>query len=344
MLDSTDGRFDGKLSFSPSGHFFACSTAGSDIYLWKEHPTGYVHHKTLSSSVIQSNPLFSQTEESFVVYGGHSILLWRTDGAITPPSGVLARAHQHTENFVLDFSPDGTYAAATMLKDNVVTVLDLKSGDQQLTINTDADIYGLRVVGSTLVVVTGQKVITWKLPTGECLSNPMVGLDHSSQIIEMSGWQRSHDVTYASISPDCNHIAFIMGGGITGYLCVYNRSTREYLEPDSTRRGVVAWFAPGGCDVWYANEKGVQGMWRVGSQDGPEPLVDHEGPPVGYPWRSSHGYWVTDDWWVCGPDGKKLLMLPPSWQSNLVRRMWKGQFLALLHRGLSEPVILELDS
>ena len=36
-------------------------------------------------------------------------------------------------------------------------------------------------------------------------------------------------------------------------------------------------------------------------------------------------------------------MLPPPWQSYAMDRIWKGQFLALLHGGLSEPVILELD-
>ena len=38
-----------------------------------------------------------------------------------------------------------------------------------------------------------------------------------------------------------------------------------------------------------------------------------------------------------------LLQLPPPWQSCAVLRVWKGQFLALLHGRLSEPVILELD-
>ena len=71
--------------------------------------------------------------------------------------------------------------------------------------------------------------------------------------------------------------------------------------------------------------------------------VDIEHPPEGYPWGSSRGYQVASDWWILGLDGKRLLMLPPPWQSqDAVRQVWKGQFLALLHVGLSEPVILEL--
>jgi hypothetical protein len=62
-----------------------------------------------------------------------------------------------------------------------------------------------------------------------------------------------------------------------------------------------------------------------------------------YPWASSQGYQVTDDWWILNPDGKQLLMLPPPWQSDMVHQVWKGKYLALLHPGLLEPVILELE-
>lgn len=343
LLNYTDGRFDGKMSFSPDGHFFACRTTGSEIYLWKESPIGYLPHKRLSSSIVYSSPLFSQTGESIVAFGGYTILLWRTNASTTPPSGILTQAPQRNDNFVLDFSPDGTLAMVTMLKDNVVRVFNLKSGVQELTINTSMEVYGLRVVKNTLLVVTDQKVIGWELPAGDSFPNPQVDLEHSSLRVEISGWQRSHDVTYASISPDCHHIAFIMGGGITGYLCIYNTLTGVCLGPESSRKGVVAWFAPDRCDVWYANDRGVGGMWRVGRQNELDLSVDLACPPAGYPWRSSSGYQVTNDWWILAQDGKRLLMLPPPWQSDPVRRMWKGQFLALLHRGLSEPVILEMD-
>lgn len=343
LLNYTDGRFDGKMSFSPDGQFFACRTTGSEIYLWKESPIGYLPHKRLSSSIVYSNPLFSQTGESIIAFGGYTILLWRTNTSTTPPPGILTQIPQRNDNFLLDFSLDGTLAVVTMLKDTVVRVFNLKSGVQELTIDTSMEVYGLRVVKNTLLVITDQKVIGWELPVGKSVSNPRVDIEHSSLRVEISGWQRSHDVTYASISPDCHYIAFIMGGGITGYLCIYNTLTGKCLGPESSRKGVVAWFAPDRCNVWYANDKSVGGMWKVGRQDEPEFSVDPACPPAGYPWRSSSGYQVTNDWWVLGQDGKRLLMLPPPWQSDPVRRMWKGQFLALLHRGLSEPIILEMD-
>ena len=70
--------------------------------------------------------------------------------------------------------------------------------------------------------------------------------------------------------------------------------------------------------------------------------IDPENPPEGYPWGSSR-YRITEDWWLLGPGGERLLMLPPSWRSDAVRRVWKGDFLALLHNGLSEPIILQLN-
>jgi hypothetical protein len=72
-----------------------------------------------------------------------------------------------------------------------------------------------------------------------------------------------------------------------------------------------------------------------------EHRIGPQNPPEGYPWGSSR-YRVTKDWWlVLGRE--RLLMLPPPWRSEAVGRVWKGKFLALLHHGLSEPVVLELN-
>ena len=89
-------------------------------------------------------------------------------------------------------------------------------------------------------------------------------------------------------------------------------------------------------------------MWMVTAEHGPtlppreSRVVDTEHPPEGYPWRSSRGYRATDDGWVFGPDGKRLLMLPSPWRSLALRRVWNERILALLHGVLQEPVILEL--
>ena len=108
-------------------------------------------------------------------------------------------------------------------------------------------------------------------------------------------------------------------------------------------------FSPDGCDLWCVERSGEASVWRDSDGQGQlkhsELTVSVEHPPEGYPWGSIHGYRVTSDWWILGPDGKRLLLLPPPWQPYAVHRVWGGQFLALLHgaTGLSEPVILGLD-
>jgi hypothetical protein len=104
--------------------------------------------------------------------------------------------------------------------------------------------------------------------------------------------------------------------------------------PDDTTSGVLPYIA-----MKYSVKVGSGGdiLEQL------EHAVEVKHPPEEYPWSSSCGYQVTDDWWILAPDGKRLLMLPPPWRSHAVRRVWKGQFLALLYEGLSEPVILELE-
>jgi hypothetical protein len=72
--------------------------------------------------------------------------------------------------------------------------------------------------------------------------------------------------------------------------------------------------------------------------------VDIEDGSWGFPWGSLYGYKVTDDGWIIGAGGKRLLMLPSLWKSrNATGRVWNRKFFASLHEELPEPVILELE-
>ena len=337
LLDCADAKFHPQMSFSSDGRFFACSTVGLDIYLWKESPAGYMLHGTFTSNTYCPQPLLAGNGKSIVTPGGaNTIQLRRTESVITPPSNTLIRTPQLTKDFILDFSSDGTLAVVARQSESTAAVLSLRSGVPQLSIDSNMEVYGLRVIGNAVVVIGQQKVITWDLPAGDCVPGARVGLEDSSSTIHLAS---GHRFTFgASISPDSRHIAVIDNWEI----CIHSASTGELLWKKG-QSGRIPWFSPDGCKVWCVWDCGGAEVWNVSGGrkvSGPFAVIEH--PSEGYPWGSSCGYRVTDDWWVLSPDGERLLMFPPTWQSHPIHRVWKGKFLALLHCGLLEPVILEL--
>ena len=333
LLEYTGVGFAFGTTFSPDGCFFACSTWESDVYLWKESPAGYKLHGIFTSSAKGSNPLLSPNGESIVVFAGRTTQLWPTS-----PFSILTRAPQRTENFALEFSPDRMLAVVAMQKDNTATVLNLESGVPQLTIDAKMEVYGLGMIGNSVVVIGDQEVVAWNLPGGDFVASACVSPEDSSWTINLGDSQHNY-TKGASISPDSRHVAFLD----LFFLHIHSASTGELLWKEVVG-GDVPWFSIDGCHICCVENDGEAIVWRVSEgrrADGT--LIDMEHPPEGYPWVSSRGYCVTDDWWILGPGGKRLLLLPPPWQSFPVRRIWKGQFLALLHRGLPEVVILDFE-
>jgi len=338
------------MTFSSDGRFFACSADGYEAHLWEESPTGYVFHGVLVSGTKIPRPLLSPNGGSIIIFGGPTIQLWHTKSFIPPHSSALTQSLLGTPDFALDFSPDGTSAMAVRRGDKVATVLDLKSGAPRLTVDAGMGVYGLRVTEDSAVVVCDGKVITWDLPAGGLIPNFTVNLDDSSRAINFSSPENGKVFT-ASISSDLHHVALMTQYPWLLYiqrLHIYSASTGKRLGYHSAS-GNGSWFTPDGRTVWCVrgHEEKAE-AWGV-TESGctinfGASRVDIEHPPEGCPWGSTRGYRVTDDWWVLGPDGRRLLILPPPWRSHRERRVWNGQFLALLHGALSEPVILELGS
>jgi len=342
--NSPDIKYHPRMSFSSDGRFFACSTAGSEIHLWKESLTGYTLHGMLTPGTEYSTPLLSPNGESIVAFGGVAIRLWHTRNFATTTSSIPTGAPQHTANFALDFSADGAFAVVVRVGGNVVTVLDLKSGVPRLTINASVEVYGLRVTGNTVVVIGGGKVIAWNLPAGGCVPNASVGIEASAQTMRLCGPQRGH-VFAASISPNLQHVVFSNKDDRSGYQHLHLHGASVGLDAWLAAEDEGStWFSPDGCSLWRVLASGRARSWKITVDELCDaPPVDPEHPPEGYPWGSSRGYRATNDGWVFGPDGKRLLMLPPHWRSYATQRVWNGRFLALLHGALPEPVILELD-
>ena len=341
LLECTGVEFCSKMAFSSDGRFFACSAAGSGTYLWKESPTGYILRGILPTGAEYPVPLLTQNGGSIVTFYDCVIQLWHTESSSTPLSSISARTPRRAKNFILEFHPDGMLAVVVRGRGSTITILDLKSGVPQLTIDTNMEVHGLGVIGNTVVAIGDRKAITWDLPAGDCVPSARVGPEGNSGTINFDDSQ--HDpLSSASISPDSRYIALYDAE----FLRIYSTSTGELLW-NETAFGHTTRFSPDGRELWHTDSNGEADVWRVdGGQKMLELLehtVDTECPPDGYHWGSSRGYWVTDNWWILSPDGRRLLMLPPSWQSYVVDRVWKDQFLAFLHCSLSEPVILELD-
>ena len=348
LLKSKDVSFQGsKMSFSPDGEFFACGTAGPDVYLWKESPAGYTLHQKLISSTLSPIPLFSPNMASVVTWDSSMIQLWPLE---TPAGPTLVDPPQvtgRTEHFILDFSPGGKFAVITRGKSDTVSIVDLELGVQRQTTDAGMEVCGLRIVGDIVVADGPDKFITWALSAD---TDPGVAT-RVGDIISTTTFAVPRPIRSqsASISPDLHHIAVrgdIFRGSLTRPLYIHDVATGGFLARVPAA-GDMAWFSRDGSQIWCDGEVGEEQGWEVARDDGSARASLNPLPtgsvPDGYPWRSPRGYTVTDDGWVLDPVGKRLLWLPPRWRSyERKTRVWNGPFLALLHNTLPEPVVLKL--
>ena len=340
LLLNVDDIVANTISFSSDGRFLACGTNSREVYIWKESGAGYeLHKKFMTITQNLPKPAISPDGESIVTFYFSVVQLWRTADTTPSPST------QSDNDFILEFSPDETLAAAAHVNGNTATVFDLKSGDPRLIVDADMGIIGLRVTWDTIVVVGEGKIVTWTLPAGDCIINARVNIDKSVQATTFDYLEPGYRsfVPYTSISPGFDCVA-VVGCG-PDHLKIYDVSTGERLAGTATE-GLMPWFTPDGREVWCMDDN-MEG-WTI-VEDGEsgvtklEPLEPTTYPSGGVPCRSSRGYQVTDDWWVVSPSGKRLLWLPHDWRSHETFRRWSGRFLGLLHRELPEAVILELD-
>jgi len=361
LLDSAHGGFDHTMSFSPDGHFFACNSVTPEgifggIHLWKESDTGYILHQKLISDSRATSPLISPNGGSVIAFGGPVIQLWRTMDSITSPSAVSTQISQSSGNdFVLGFSPDEALAAVVWERDKTITVLDLKSGIPRLIVDTGMEVDGLGVTESSIVAIGEGEIVTWDLPAGDHILDLRANITDSIRTATLDHDFRciGRSPPAVLISPDLHHLAVVgmhRGDSEHSYLCLYDVHTGQHLQTVTQDHYSIyaPRFTPDGREVWCTrSDNGLDG-WKI-VEDSKSDFIELEylgsttHRPDGPTWQSSHGYQVTDDWWILGPSGKRLFWLPPQWRSGELRRKWGKRFVALLHNELREAVILELE-
>jgi WD40 repeat protein len=334
-----------SMTFSSDGRFFACKTDTLTVSLWMESPTGYTLVEKFTPGGRNPKPLLSPNGESIVIFSDFTIQLWHTKSfTTTTSSSTFAQAFHHSDrNLILEFLPDRPLAVATRIGDETVTVIDLNSGVPQLTIDTSIPVYGLRSIGNAILVIGDEKFIFWNLPEGNFL--PDVRMNIGDSALAKGFRKRDSSTTLAaSISPNFQYIALGGSHHAKGYwLEVYCTSTGQTIHGQVQLHRL--WFPPGERDIWcaFVNKAKVFAITQH-SLDHTRTVAEVDYGTWGCPWGSSYGYKVTDDGWILGVGGKRLLLLPPLWRSGLKQdRVWSGEFLALLHGALPELVVLELE-
>ena len=370
LLNFVDAKMTGNMTFSLEGNLFACETYSQEIYLWKKYPTGYTLYQKIVSARRSPTLHLSPNGQLIVGYNGSfgsTIQLWRTMDSTTSPSSIPIQIPEDVRHFVAEFSPDESLAATARLDDNMAMVLDLKSGIPQLIIDAGTSIYGLRVAENTIIIVGDKKIITWNLPVGVSTLGHRMNINDSIHTIlfDCSASPMFRRIFSASISPDFKQIAVIGQNAMGSYvqLILYDTSTGEILASivSHLSRWGIPWFTPDGSEVWYHDLRERDGWdysqgqtshfgfreangWVIqkGGDSNTTQLERIHHPSGLPPWESVCGYQVTVDGWILNSSKKRLLLLPNHWQSSEgIRRVWGKQFLALLHRGLSEVVLLE---
>ena len=319
------GKHPFGMSLSSNGCFFSCMSIDGEVYVWKRS-SNYVLHQKLT---FHPEPmcLISPNGESIIVVGSSKIHLWHTRGQTLSISSTTA--HEHGREHILEFSPNGEFAASSYFGGDTFTVLDTKSGDPRFIIHTGIKIECLRVTESAVAVVGEGKVITWRLPAEKhitTLNDPE--MDTPNRI---------------SVSPDLSYVAVSTKWG----LGVWDVSTGKWCAstPVSQEQDPLS-IALDECRIWCMNvDHHVKG-WKIVKNSRSqirelEPLEPTEYPSQIFPWQSHHGYEVTNDGWVLSPTKKRLMWLPHHWMSEETFRIWSGQILGLRHRELPEVVILE---
>ena len=364
LLDSTVSHSWG-IFFSPGGQFLAyisrTPSSGQEIILWKESHTGYILHKRLPSNLEVTKPLISPDGGSIITVGSDAIQLWNTMDSST----LLPTNSQNRNHFIVEFSPDQVLVAIVRLEDEMVSVLNVKSGIPRLIINTSMGVYGLGITGSSIVVVGDGKIVTWNIQTGDHVLNLRVDITNSVQTVSFNHGQFNNNsgMPAALVSPNLHCIA-IKDGDRDGYkdpssLYLYDIPTGKHIGSVPVGEYDIPWFTLDGCGIWCGRKR-----WKI-TEDSESNITKLEylgsqGEPGIFPWESPHSHQLVDNQWIFNSSRRQLLWLPPHWrlgQSNLLldlrgwrikeweprNRIWCGQFLALLHDELSEAVILELE-
>ena len=344
LTPDPDRWLPAQSSFSSDGCFFAHAISDEGVHIWKESPAGYLPYQQLPFFAHRSEvaPQFSPNTESIIISLRSKIHRLHTRDQVSSLPGVSIE-DSNRNDFTLGFSPDENFVAFARKRESTVTVIGLKPGEQKWNADVGLEIGCVGMARSTVIVVGGDSIVTWNLPGGDRTFNASINDIVRTTILGPS--LPSHNLgtpRYMSISPDLSRVVVTRTSGSYCSLEVDDVSTGSRLASISTEHSLLRpQFTRYGREVW-ADRGGLFGKQCEIIEDSKSGAIELKLRRSEGQWReSSRGYVVTDGGWVLSHSQKRLLWLPHRWRSEELDRGWGGQFLGLLHCGLSEVVVLE---
>ena len=343
LLDSPHVEDLQAIYFSPNGNFFVYGSWDNTFQIWKKSPVGYLFYQKFEFGINATIPLISPNGESVITSNGNTLQLWHTESYPTPISNISMETSNISEFFV-DFSPDESLVAVTARSSSKVTVLDTKSGNLWLTIDTDMETCGLKMTDDRVIVVGNDKIVTWDLPPGDHNHTIWININDSNHTTILK-YSLPSTLQAASISPSLDYLAAVYWQEM--YISIYDMYNGEELEGALTW-GRIPGFNASGHEVWCTEISGEVDQWNILQENRSgeislNQVMKEITPLSGFPWHSPYGRQVTDDGWILCPSGKRLLWLPHYMRQDMItQRKWSGKFLVMWNWDSLEPSIIEL--
>ena len=285
LLETSASRDLGSYAghFSPDGNLFAC-TEQQDLRIWKALAEGYslwAKFPLRFPAAAGGTFAFSPDSGSIIGWGSGITEVWKVDQVICPPAS--EPPYDVWNSHLVAFSTNGAYAAIGRASLGVITVIDLRSGIQELIIDLDMVIMDVRMIDDTVFVLGDVRVVSWNLTGGSYDQDRgvrLAGLDQSLKIVVVA---HDYDVDQRLLDPrllDCQCQNALYSYGDDMFIFNAGDGTRlmDYHSPDRFR---TFRFSPDGRHLWitHIREKWYDDDWD--EDDESEAGDDSEGVESG---------------------------------------------------------------
>ena len=337
--------YQGPGEFSHDGSLYACGTRDREIHILENTSTGYVFKSRLRPRFVWHWFSWSPTSISILCWGETVIQLLHSDNCLNPISPDVAKHGRYTHHLVT-YPADQTYIVIGQHGGGLITVLDL-SGITQQSINTNAEIKDIKIVGDTIFVIDGNRLSSWHLATGGQVKN-IQGIERGKTAFHVRMDQP------LTLSNNCSQVAFTSRKAAFLYDVEAQKVLGNLLTDGDDIIHIQ--FSPDGSQLWLIVDLPDSENHKCYHVE-----LDREKDPcfANVVIEDLEGEWSLDSLfrspdqcrivgerskWVSDPRGN-ILWLPLNWRkTHGLDTRWDGNFLALLSGYHPEPIIIEFQS